>query len=164
MAEGIESEWLRAEALARVVESLTQIGDREGAREALQKALTAVEAIRVERRRAEALAKVTGALALVEDRENLQKALSAVEAIESEWWRVKALAGVAKALAQVTMAQDRAVAAWTAAAFRHARARGREDVWHHIAAFAPVLAKLGVISETWDRIQAVERVLSGMAV
>ena len=44
-------------------------------------------------------------------------------------------------------------------AFRWARGRGREEVWRHIEAFAPVLGKLGVISETWARIQAVERVV-----
>ena len=71
---------------------------------------------------------------------------------------------MAEILTSVIVAQDREVAAWTAAAFRQARARGRDEVWRYIAAFAPVLAKLGVIKETWARIQAVERVTSGKRV
>jgi len=45
--------------------------------------------------------------------------------------------------------------------FRRARGRGREEVWRHIEAFALVLARLGVVSETWRRIQAVEAVVRG---
>ena len=115
--------------------------------------------------RAKALAGVAQALAQVRNQENarkaLQKTLVAAEGIGDEDDRAKALAEVAEALALVADAHDQEIAAWTVDAFRQARLRGRDEVWRHIAAFAPVLAKLGVISETWDRIQAVERVVSG---
>ena len=41
-------------------------------------------------------------------------------------------------------------------AFQFARSRGRDEVLKYIAVFAASLSKLGVITQTWERIQAVE--------
>ena len=68
---------------------------------------------------------------------------------------------MAQALAQVTRLGDKQVGGWVQEAFARARVRGRDEVFKHIAVFSPVLAKLGVISAAWERMQAVEAVLSG---
>jgi tetratricopeptide (TPR) repeat protein len=41
-------------------------------------------------------------------------------------------------------------------AFQHARSRGRDKVLKHLGIFAPILGKLGIVAETWGRVQAVE--------
>ncbi len=51
----------------------------------------------------------------------------------------------------------------TVEAFRQARARGRDEVWATIKAFAPVLDRLGVLGETWQRIRRVEQAIAGTA-
>jgi len=89
-------------------------------------------------------------------RETLQRALAAAESIGDEDDRVEVLAAVAPALAQVMRDRDVEGTRWMVEAFRAARERGRGEVLVHIRHFAPVLAKLGVISAAWERMQAVE--------
>lgn len=90
----------------------------------------------------EALAAVAQALAQVGDRDGLSRALAAV----------------ARAMAQVTRPEEAEAISWLHTAFRAARARGRDEVWRHIGAFAPLLGKLGVLPAAWERIHAVEEV------
>lgn len=49
-----------------------------------------------------------------------------------------------------------ALASLLLSAFQHARSRGRDEVLEHIGILATVLSKLGVATETWERIQTVE--------
>ena len=180
-AEGIGGEWSRARALAAVAQAMAQVGDTDKAREALQRALAAAEGIGDAEDRAWALAAVAQAMAQVGDtdkaREALQRALAAAEGVGEEWsraealaaaegigWeppRAEALAAVARAMAQVAQPGDAETAKGAVDAFRRAREQGREEVWLYIGAFAPVLAKLGVLGEAWRRIQAVEAVVWG---
>lgn len=159
VAASIADERGRAKVLTGVSQALAQVGEYE-------QALAVVESIGDEEdSRAMALTEVAQALAQVGERADVselwQQALAAAANIGDDRWRGKALADVAQALTQITVVGDERVSAWVREAFAKARTRGRDEVSNHIAAFAPVLTKLGVISATWDRLQAVEAVLSG---
>jgi hypothetical protein len=91
----------------------------------------------------------------------VKQALAATQCIEDNDRRVDVLNNVASALAHTTTQGDAFVGSWVTEVFAKARARGRDEVLAHIAAFSPVLAKLGVIRETWDHLQAVETLLFG---
>ncbi len=151
----------RAEAFWRIGEHLHTRGEADAARQALRQALAAAQAIRDEWSRARALGSVAQALAQAGDREGLRQALAAAQAITGKWSRARALGSVAQALAQMCEVHNGDVAGWLVGAFQQARARGREEMWQYIRAFAPVLGELGVITETWRRIQAVEAVVRG---
>ena len=102
--------------------------------------------------RADALSVLAQDLAQMGNREGVLRALAVVHGTRRTY-------AYAKALAAVASPGDVKMAKWIVEAFHRARERGREEVWAHIDAFAPVLAKLGVISETWERIQRVEAVV-----
>ncbi len=154
MADKIQYEGFRAETLAAVAEALDQVGEEEQAREALGQALAAAERIQYEEFRTDALAAAAMALASVG---GVGWTLAAAERIRNG--SARTLAAVAKALAQVTDARHIKAAQLVAKSFQEARTRKRGEVWQHIRWFAPVLAKLGVISETWKEIQVVEKVV-----
>jgi len=90
---------------------------------------------------------------------DLEGALAAAEGIGKNDWRSHALSKVAAAMAEA--GDETNFLTWTQNAFTQARQRGRNDVWSHIKIFLSVLGKLGVITPTWERIQAVEAVLTG---
>jgi len=102
---------------------------------------------------------VAEGMARLGDREGLARALAAAEGIERDWARALALAAVAEGMARVAGPGEAEAVAWVHAAFRAARARGRDEVWRHIRAFAPLLDQLGVLPATWERIRAVGWVL-----
>lgn len=140
-----------SDVLDAVALTLAQKGDSKGA-------LAAIQNIQSDWRRAESLANLAPVLARRGDREALRQAIVVARSIENT---DDAIEAVSRALGEVTCDGDIEVAHWTVEAFQWARNRGREEVWRHIEAFAPVLGKLGVIKETWERIQAVERVVVG---
>ena len=155
-AERIEDAERRAQVLTTVAQAMAQVGDREG----LSRVLAAAERIEDIYWHAQALTAVAQALAQVRDRQGLTHALAAAERIESDRHRAQVLTAVAQALAQVAAPGEEQAAGWLITAFRAARARGREEVWRYIRAFVPLLARLGCLPATWERLQAVERVFS----
>ena len=174
VAEKIEDDDTRAHTLANIAQVLAQAGDTDQARQVLKNAITTAESIKHYQPRAQALANIAQAfvdraqalaniaqvLAQAGDinhaRQVLQNTLNVAEKIEFHFFRAPALATIANTLTEIAESQPEAVAQLVTTAFRYARARGRDEVWEHIEAFAPVLSRLGVITETWERIQAVE--------
>jgi hypothetical protein len=77
----------------------------------------------------------------------VKQALAATQCIEDNDRRVDVLNNVASALAHTTTQGDAFVGSWVTEVFAKARARGRDEVLAHIAAFSPVLAKLGVFEK-----------------
>ena len=154
-AQGIRIEKLRARALATVVRALSQVGDKEG----LRRGLDAAQNIWNVEDRIWALAAVAQSLARVgEERQSrrvLHRALETAKYIKAD-----VLVVMAQALVQVMHERDIEVAQWVVVAFHRARNRGRDEVWRLIEAFAPLLENLGVIEETWVRLQPVENVLT----
>ena len=143
--------------LAVLVRAMAQTGD-------LARASAIAENIPYDSGRAPALAAVAQAMAEAGDRNGAQQMLGrALAAAERtlEWQEpANALAVVVEAMVTMTRPGDPKVANWLCSAFAQARIRGREQVFGHIVAFAPVLAKLGVIVETWRHLLAVEALFS----
>lgn len=89
-------------------------------------------------------------------REVLDRALAAVEEIERLPKRTGIFPSIAETLVEVAEPGDERAVQWVIAALRAARARGQEEVWQHIGAFAPLLGKLGVLPAVWERVERVE--------
>jgi tetratricopeptide (TPR) repeat protein len=141
---------MRSIVLEQIAESLAQLGD-------LERALNITESIRDEPFYGRALTTVSWTYA---QRGELEEALAVAQRIRDEEARANALRGVALDLVDdVAQTGDRQAARCVQEAFAMVRAQSRDEVLLNIDAFAPALAKLGVINATWDRIQALEALL-----
>ncbi len=186
VAKKIDNDYWRVEALTKTAAVMQQTDDLEEAKKILRAVIAVVRGINNDYCQAEMLMEVAGVMAQIGDIEGVGYALTGVFAAVEKWddrWRTKSVLRVAdeyfleealstaeeigddedqvEALAMAEVGDEVQFPAWTRNVFAQARQRGRDEVWSHIAAFAPVLGKLGVITPTWQRIQAVEAVLTG---
>jgi tetratricopeptide (TPR) repeat protein len=168
VAQQIGDDYYRTKILLRVAVALVLLGTRALAREVLEQALPAARQISFKPVCARALATIGVTLVQVGDRslgqqvlkEALATALQESE-VRDDHSRGNALAVVTKAFATIAPRADEEVCQWVSTTFQQARQRGRVEILKQIMAFASVLGKLGVLPQTWEQWQQVERLLRG---
>jgi hypothetical protein len=87
----------------------------------------------------------------------LERSLQMIGRLESDLDHEPALPDAGRAILALGLEEDNWAARVLAVGFEDARGRGRHDVLWYLAAFSPVLTRLGVIKQVWDRVQAAER-------
>jgi hypothetical protein len=76
----------------------------------------------------------------------------------------KFLQDLSKLLAEnIHLLPQKALASLLLSTFQHARSHGRNELLEHIGIFSTILSKLGVVTETWERIQTVEDQVKNIA-
>ena len=87
----------------------------------------------------------------------IDRALQVANLIDNDEVRIQLVSFLAKVLAETPVINDQQLARHVVDALHNARTRGRGEVFSAIGAFIPVLGKLGLLQQSWVRIQAVER-------
>jgi len=163
LARGIEHP--NADYLTRLADLHVQMDETSQARELLSRAFEATKWIEIEDWKVIPLVEQARILFRINDMEEAHRVVSsALEAFQHSSYnratdksaRMK-LVRIVELLA--TNSDDRrrdVLVSVLRNAFQFARSRGHDEVLEYIAVFAASLSKLGVITQTWERIQAVE--------
>jgi hypothetical protein len=89
----------------------------------------------------------------------LERCLGGVAVETSEVGRDVAVREIGRAVPRLLPHSADWAVGRAADALQTARARGRREVLSHVAAFAPLALRLGIIRPVWDRIRGVEGLL-----
>ncbi len=157
----IQDDYYFSSAMSEIVEVFAHTNE-------FDKALNLANEIRDRSTYAKALMEIVNAMIVAGEskqaREILPQVLEIMTSGSYRSYRPNPLEDLTPALMFVTSDEnDDQMVRWLYQAFRKGYIHGQSEVQNYISAFAPVLGKLGVIAQTWEHLQAVEKVLTGQA-
>ena len=155
----IQDDYYFSSAMFEIVEFFAHTNE-------FDKALKLANEIRDRSKYAEALMEIVNAMIaageIKQARVMLPQVLEVMTSGSYRSYRPNPLKDLTPALMFVTSGEnDEQMVQWLYQAFRRGYIHGQSEVQNYISAFAPVLGKLGVITQTWDHLQSVEKVLTG---